>query len=397
MAARSRVTNETSASGSAPAAVVVVGAAGAAVGEHALRIERRDVGGEFGRGQRQVGRRRARTAARAPPRGRRPRLVVETRRIWRAALASPTGGSRSLLRVRRLVADARRAAPLRSAPALAAKFVSPSSDAKTAPPIRAAPHRPVRIVPLNHWTETRRRSTPTPVSPSTDSGGSLPRSIVVGIVARPVRAAQPAVVQVRRPLTAGGSRANRRSHTRSRLVRPGLAESTPALACRVPHRSTSGPARPGRRRGLAHDGGWAHALATTPHSEPLTSSEECGWSAARRFCRPVAGSHPWRRRHGTWAALRHDRDDFDQPGVDKGRRRGPIYAHTARRRLGAMTRLRSSSLIFGDQPPISIGGLGFDGSPGNPGRGIFVVPGCLTSESEERETWTAESLRAASS
>ena len=29
------------------------------------------------------------------------------------------------------------------------------------------------------------------------------------------------------------------------------------------------------------------------------------------------------------------------------------------------------------------------------GEGIVMVPGCLTSESEERETWTAESLRAA--
>jgi hypothetical protein len=29
--------------------------------------------------------------------------------------------------------------------------------------------------------------------------------------------------------------------------------------------------------------------------------------------------------------------------------------------------------------------------------GIFLIPGCLTGESEERETWTAESLRAASS
>jgi hypothetical protein len=25
--------------------------------------------------------------------------------------------------------------------------------------------------------------------------------------------------------------------------------------------------------------------------------------------------------------------------------------------------------------------------------GVFVIPGCLTSEDEERETWTAESLR----
>jgi hypothetical protein len=29
--------------------------------------------------------------------------------------------------------------------------------------------------------------------------------------------------------------------------------------------------------------------------------------------------------------------------------------------LGAMAFLRSSSLIFGDRPPISIGGTGFDG------------------------------------
>src|SRR3981189_252614 len=32
---------------------------------------------------------------------------------------------------------------------------------------------------------------------------------------------------------------------------------------------------------------------------------------------------------------------------------------------------------------------------GLPGRGTVRVPGWLTSESEERETWTAESLRAA--
>jgi hypothetical protein len=39
-----------------------------------------------------------------------------------------------------------------------------------------------------------------------------------------------------------------------------------------------------------------------------------------------------------------------------------------------MARLRSSSLILGDQPPISIGGLGFDGSPGIRG-GDFLDPG----------------------
>jgi hypothetical protein len=35
---------------------------------------------------------------------------------------------------------------------------------------------------------------------------------------------------------------------------------------------------------------------------------------------------------------------------------------------------------------------GFCEPPGH-GSGAFGVPGCLTSEDEERETWTAESLR----
>jgi hypothetical protein len=53
--------------------------------------------------------------------------------------------------------------------------------------------------------------------------------------------------------------------------------------------------------------------------------------------------------------------------------------------------------------PIVIGGppasttLGFDGPPVPPEGGATLVPGCLTGESEERETWTAESLRAVSS
>ena len=60
---------------------------------------------------------------------------------------------------------------------MVAKLVSPSSAVKTAPPMRAAPHTPVKIVPENHCTETRLRSTTPPVPPSTESGGSLPRSI----------------------------------------------------------------------------------------------------------------------------------------------------------------------------------------------------------------------------
>ncbi len=41
--------------------------------------------------------------------------------------------------------------------------------------------------------------------------------------------------------------------------------------------------------------------------------------------------------------------------------------------------------------------MGFDGSPVHRGAETARFPGCLKSESEERETWTAESLRAASS
>src|SRR5262247_3637702 len=42
--------------------------------------------------------------------------------------------------------------------------------------MRAAPHRPVRIVPTNQRTDTRRRSTTAEPRPSANNGGSLPRS-----------------------------------------------------------------------------------------------------------------------------------------------------------------------------------------------------------------------------
>ena len=108
------------------------------------------------------------------------RVMVETRISWRAKEGSSAVGSRSLLRE-----TAGRSPPTPSAPRNAtstrsgseAKLASPSSDVKTAPPIRAAPHNAVRMVPANHCTETRRRSTKPLVPPSTDSGGSLPSSI----------------------------------------------------------------------------------------------------------------------------------------------------------------------------------------------------------------------------
>jgi hypothetical protein len=80
------------------------------------------------------------------------------------------------------------------------------------------------------------------------------------------------------------------------------------------------------------------------------------------------------RAHAAPTILNRDPDDLIIEGVDKGDGRVLYTPHTVRRRLGAMTRLRSSSLILGDQPPISIGGLGFDGSPGIRG-GDFLDPG----------------------
>jgi len=84
-------------------------------------------------------------------------------------------------------------------------------------------------------------------------------------------------------------------------------------------------------------------------------------------------------------------------GVDKAEAGGLYTTPTARRRLGVRARLRSSSLILVNRPPIAVGCWSFDGSPVFRGRGPPWSPGCLTGESEERETWTAESLRAASS
>ena len=60
-----------------------------------------------------------------------------------------------------------------------------------------------------------------------------------------------------------------------------------------------------------------------------------------------------------------------------------------------MSRLRSTSLIFGDQAFDRDRKRDASTALRPAGEGTVSVPGCLTSESEERETWTAESLRAA--
>src|SRR5262245_29504555 len=65
--------------------------------------------------------------------------------------------------------------------------------------------------------------------------------------------------------------------------------------------------------------------------------------------------------------------------------------------FGATARLRSSSLIFGDKASDPNRRRRTSTALRLPEGGAASVPGCLIGESEERETWTAESLRAASS
>ena len=113
----------------------------------------------------------------------------------------------------------------------AAKLVSPSSDAKTAPPMRAAPQKPVRIVPENHCTETRRRSTRPVVSPSTESGGSLPRSMAIGSCLETMCAARPCRDPNRRPL-----------RLRSKMDRRKTLRQPPEIA--PPNRSGTMPVGP---------------------------------------------------------------------------------------------------------------------------------------------------------
>jgi len=111
-------------------------------------------------------------------------------------------------------------------------------------------------------------------------------------------------------------------------------------------------------------------------------------------CRSAAVSRPpeLQPRRGekvpVWRAL----------GVDRAKAStlysGPYGAPSA---YGVIARLRSSSLKTVTTQPASGRGRRLRWLSGSPEGGIAKVPGCLTGESEERETWTAESLRTASS
>jgi len=146
------VTKETSASGSATGVSSAATAPSAPPPHHALRIGRRNLGGELGDREGQI----ATMRTSCEPASSRSPMRVESKieSVDAFTLGSTTGGSLSLLRV---VGAARspswpeRLDVLR----MVAKLVSPSSEAKMAPPIRAAlAQKPVRMVPLA--TERRR-------------------------------------------------------------------------------------------------------------------------------------------------------------------------------------------------------------------------------------------------
>jgi hypothetical protein len=91
------------------------------------------------------------------------------------------------------------------------------------------------------------------------------------------------------------------------------------------------------------------------------------------------------------------RAHFGGRAVDNGHNRR-LYKRSWRAAACAMARAKPLTVYAVNHPAISyghVGCAGFGGSGACRRRGR-EVPGCLKRESEERETWTAESLRAAS-
>ena len=134
----------------------------------------------------------------------------------------------------------------------------------------------------------------------------------------------------------------------------------------------------------------------TPPTAPSRGAEECGRSTARAPL-PLASKPPILLAKIAVVGPHREGWIFPRGVVDMPAGASLYNDYSARRRLGALARLRSSSLIFGDKAS----------DPNRRRRtstalrltegGTASVPGCLIGESEERETWTAESLRAASS
>ena len=215
-------------------------------GEHALRIEARNIGGQIRHGERQI-------AGDAHERPHAHHFVVADPRHGRDAdhlardvrlFGRPAGGRSCARRADRSPAAERAAQRDFDALRHAAKLVSPSSDVKTAPPMRAAPDRAVRIVPANHCTETRRRSTQTALPPSTESGGSLPSSIDVAMLGA-MCAARSRLIQARCPLARDLIMKRRpRARTRGGTMPGGSKTGQCRIAARIFERCRSPPVRP---------------------------------------------------------------------------------------------------------------------------------------------------------
>ena len=285
----------------------------------------------------------------------------------------------------------------------------------------------MRTVPTNQRTDTRRRSTMAELRPSANSGGSSPRSMV-STSNCPMPAPRFAVVQDRRPprvrqrdnchttndrsLDCPDRSADIRARQGcSRRASPSTTELRLCPQAPGSLEQVRPPRRKGRRRNVA--GVRRYPLPTSPiraptrrlsHSvasgrlvgKPPLPAVECG----RYPCTIAAkspsgyGDRPHRR---TPIAHTPMRRFFSRRGVDKPTEGGLYTPPQVRRRLGVRSRLRSSSLIRVNRLPMKRRMLeASTGSPALRGWGL-AIPGCLTSESKERETWTAKSLRAASS
>ncbi len=102
--------------------------------------------------------------------------------------------------------------------------------------------------------------------------------------------------------------------------------------------------------------------------------------------------------------LRDAQREFSvREAVDNNRRRRlykPLWTRRRRRLVRWLVR-EAPHCSYGEasgHEPWRMSDVRVSAAPGHTGDGVpFGGPGCLTGESEERETWTAESLRAASS
>src|SRR5262249_24126792 len=134
----------------------------------------------------------------------------------------------------------------------------------------------------------------------------------------------------------------------------------------------------------------------TPPTALTRGTEECGRSAAQGTL-STSANPPISFKKIAVAGLHRAGWIFALSGVDI-RRFARLYNVIIRHAAASMRRrvFEAHQLILVTRHPISIGGHKLRRLSGSPGGGTALVPGCLTGESEERETWTAESLRAAS-